>query len=78
MVQNTFVVKMKEKYELTSIDEELTIGPKTIFIIESKLSIPKNIINFSFNEKYEKSILSNTLIFTLYKLIRKKIIIMNL
>ena len=72
LIQNTFVISKKEEnYILESIEEDLIIQPKTIIINESKLSIPKNIINFSFNQKYEKNILSNTLIFTLNKLIRK-------
>ena len=72
MIQKTFVIyKKNEKYTIQSFDEDLIIEPKTIIINESKLSIPKNIINFSFEQKYEKNKLSNTLIFTLNKLIRK-------
>ena len=72
MIQKTFVIyKKNEKYAIESFDEDLIIEPKTIIINESKLSIPKNIINFSFEQKYEKNKLSNTLIFTLNKLIRK-------
>ena len=73
LIQNTFVVyKKNAKYELDSINEDLEIEPKTIIINESKLSIPKNIEEFSFDEKYEKNQIANTLIFTLNKLIQKK------
>ena len=57
---------------MDSINEDLEIEPKTIIINESKLSIPKNIEEFSFDEKYEKNQIANTLIFTLNKLIQKK------
>ena len=56
MIQKTFVIyKKNEKYAIESFDEDLIIEPKTIIINESKLSIPKNIINFSFEQKYEKN-----------------------
>ena len=72
-IQNTFkVYKINAKYDLKIIKEDLEIDPFTIIINESKLSIPKNINDFSIDEKYDKSILDKTLIFTLNKLIRKK------
>ena len=73
LVQNTFEIsKINEEYKVNSIDEGLEIGPKTIILNESKLSIPKNIDKFSFEEAYDKNKLSNTLIFTLNKFIQKK------
>ena len=43
----------------------------TIVINETKLSIPKNIKKFCILKFYNKDDLTNTLIFTLYKLIKK-------
>ena len=57
---------------MKSINESFDIDPKTIIINESKLTIPKNIDKFSFKKAYDIKLLSNTLIFTLNKLIRKK------
>ena len=72
-IQNTFeVYKINEKYDLKLIKEELEIDPYTIIINESKLSIPKNINDFSIDKNYDKNALEKTLIFTLNKLILKK------
>ena len=73
LIQKTFeVYKVKEEYKLKSIEEDFEIASKTIIINESKLSIPKNIEKFDIDEEYDKNLLSNTLIFTLNKLIKKK------
>ncbi len=72
LIHNTFIVtKNYKKYELNSTNENLNIEPKTIVINESKLSIPQDISNFTLNNKYDKNLLSKTLIFTLNKLIKK-------
>ena len=88
LVQKTFIVssktvsKLKKNYTLTLADEKMEIAPKSIIIVESKLSIPKDkgidIDNFKFYIEYEKSELDKTMIFTLNKLIKKKKFILNL
>ena len=88
LVQKTFIVssktvsKFKNNYTLTLADEKMEIAPKSIIIVESKLSIPKDkgidIDNFKFYIEYEKSELDKTMIFTLNKLIKKKKFILNL
>ena len=88
LVQKTFIVssktvsKFKKNYTLTLADEKMEIAPKSIIIVESKLSIPKDkgidIDNFKFYIEYEKSELDKTMIFTLNKLIKKKKFILNL
>ena len=82
LVQKTFIVssktvsKLKKNYTLTLADEKMEIAPKSIIIVESKLSIPKDkgidIDNFEFYIEYKKSELDKTMIFTLNKLIKKK------
>ena len=82
LVQKTFIVssktvsKLKKNYTLTLADEKMEIAPKSIIIVESKLSIPKDkgidIDNFKFYIEYEKSELDKTMIFTLNKVIKKK------
>ena len=68
----TFYIKNKKgKYFYEEKDEDLCITKKSIIIAESKLSIPKQIENFSFDIQYFKKDLDKTLIFTLNKLIRK-------
>ena len=59
--------------QLTTIEEELVIGPKTIIITESKISMPKDKEdpNNLLNKVYRRSDLDKTLLFTLNKLIRK-------
>ena len=88
LVQKTFIVssktvsKLKKNYTLTLADEKMEIAPKSIIIVESKLSIPKDkgidIDNFEFYIEYKKSELDKTMIFTLNKLIKKKKFILNL
>ena len=68
IIHKTFVYSNNS---LISIDEDLEIGPKTIIIIESKVSIPKDKPDFSFEKIYSRSVLDKTLIFTLNKLIKK-------
>ena len=65
--------KKNNFFELTTIEEELVIGPKTIIINESKISMPKDIEepNNLLNKEYYIYELDNTLLFTLNKLIRK-------
>ncbi len=73
-IHKTFIVKKEsneEEYKIESNDLPSEIEPKTIIICKSKLSIPKPIENFSFNIKYEKEKLDNTLLFTLNKLMKK-------
>ena len=55
--------------ELTTIEEELVIGPKTIIITESKISMPKDKEdpNNLLNKVYRRSDLDKTLLFTLNK-----------
>ena len=68
----TFYIKNKKgKYFYEEKDEDLYITKKSIIITESKLSIPKQIEDFSFDIQYFKKDLDKTLIFTLNKLIRK-------
>ena len=70
----TFICsKNNNIFELTTIEEELVIGPKTIIITESKISMPKDKEdpNNLLNKVYRRSDLDKTLLFTLNKLIRK-------
>ena len=66
-------IKKGDEHKLREIDEDFIIGPKTIVINESKLSIPKYIKGFSFDKKYTKEDLSSTLLFILNKLIKKRV-----
>ena len=70
---NTFFVKEdnKNSYRVEFLQEELSIHEKSIIIIESKLSIPKEIKDFSFTKEYSRNDLDRTLLFTLNKLIKK-------
>ena len=65
--------KKNNFFELTTIEEELVIGPKTIIINESKISMPKDMEEPDniLNKGYYIYELDNTLLFTINKLIRK-------
>ena len=88
LVQKTFIISgknvsnNKKIYIPTLADEKMEIAPKSIIIVESKLSIlkdkGKDIDNFNFCEKYEKSQLDSTLLFILNILIKKSKFIQNL
>ena len=76
LVQKTFRISEKtskgnKKYILTLADEKFEIAPKSIIIVESKLSIPKDkgidIDNFKFYQTYDKNQLDSTMLFTLNK-----------
>ena len=58
---------------MTTVEEEFVIGPKTIIINESKISMPKDKEdpNNLLNKLYLRSDFDKTLLFTLNKLIRK-------
>ena len=72
ILHKTFIISEKNNnYKIEYGDEALEIQPKSIIISESKLSIPKDIKNFSFSSEYPKNELDGTLLFTLNKLMKK-------
>ena len=72
ILHKTFIISEKNNnYKIEYGDEALEIQPKSIIISESKLSIPKDIKNFSFSSEYPKNELDATLLFTLNKLMKK-------
>ena len=63
--------KENHKFRISIANETLKIENKTIVISESKVSIPNNIENFSFKKQYTVNDLENSLLLTIYKLIKK-------
>ena len=77
MNQDTFIIsKNNNKIYINKSaqklgNNELEISPKSIIICECKSSIPKDLLNFAFNNDYSRNQIENTLLFTLNKLVKK-------
>ena len=73
-MSKTFICSKKNnKFKLESFEEDFEIGPKTIIINETKISISKEQDESKdlLTKNYNRSLLDKTLLFSLNKLIRK-------
>ena len=65
------VVEFESQNAEVKEEKGFTIKGKSIILIESKLTIPKNIKKFNMLKKYKREELYSSLIFTIYKMIKK-------